>query len=212
VQQLAGVSGADQVGVQGLRWHRSGFRLDEAVAVEEQTVARSQPDLALGELAGLVAYYAQLEQTATSDARQGLDGGTVFLQAGSDLMHQPGAGVLSQVDALRDIYVASMRRADLTLQIATALLAAYAVVAVAVFVVLIHTQIFVRARFRRRRKRGRGVPEPAASLTAEVGIALFRVTFERWLDGTDDRAFGQLLLDSLEQLKAVIVASAAELP
>jgi len=50
--------------------------------------------------------------------------------------------------------------------------------------------------------RRRGVPEATASLTAEVGIALFRVTFERWLDEDNDREFGQLLLDSRDQLKA----------
>lgn len=50
--------------------------------------------------------------------------------------------------------------------------------------------------------RRRGVAEATASLTAEVGIALFRVTFERWLDERNDREFGQLLLDSRDQLKA----------
>src|SRR5215472_2789616 len=50
--------------------------------------------------------------------------------------------------------------------------------------------------------RRRGVPEPTASLTAEVGIALFRVTFERWLHERNDREFGQLLVDSRDQLKA----------
>jgi AcrR family transcriptional regulator len=50
--------------------------------------------------------------------------------------------------------------------------------------------------------RRRGIAEATASLTAEVGIALFRVTFERWLDEHNDREFGQLLLDSRDQLKA----------
>jgi AcrR family transcriptional regulator len=30
--------------------------------------------------------------------------------------------------------------------------------------------------------RHRGVPDPAASLTAEAGLAIFRVAFERWVD------------------------------
>jgi hypothetical protein len=102
-------------------------------------------------IAGLVAYYAQLEQTATSDARLHIPGGTVFLQAGSDLMHQPGSGILSQVDSLRDNYVGSLHRADRTLQITIALLAVYALVACVVLVVLIRTQVYVRTRFRRRR-------------------------------------------------------------
>jgi len=35
--------------------------------------------------------------------------------------------------------------------------------------------------------RDRGVAEPAASLTAEIGIAVFRNAFERWLDGDEER-------------------------
>ena len=35
--------------------------------------------------------------------------------------------------------------------------------------------------------RKRGIGEAAASLTAEIGIAVFRIAFERWLDDTDDR-------------------------
>jgi AcrR family transcriptional regulator len=49
----------------------------------------------------------------------------------------------------------------------------------------------------------RGVPEPAASLTAEAGIAVFKVAFERWIDGADERDLTQLIQDSLDQLKAV---------
>ena len=38
--------------------------------------------------------------------------------------------------------------------------------------------------------RRRGVAEPAASLTAQAGIAVFRVAFERWVDEGNDRAGG----------------------
>jgi len=51
--------------------------------------------------------------------------------------------------------------------------------------------------------RGRGVPEPAASLTAEVAIAVFRIAFERWVADTGERDFAQLIGDSLDELKAV---------
>jgi len=51
--------------------------------------------------------------------------------------------------------------------------------------------------------RGRGVPEPAASLTAEVAIAVFRIAFEHWVDDTGRRDFAQLIGDSLDELKAV---------
>jgi AcrR family transcriptional regulator len=52
----------------------------------------------------------------------------------------------------------------------------------------------------------RGVADPAASLTAEAGIAVFKIAFERWIAEPDDaevRGFTQLIEDSLAQLKAV---------
>jgi AcrR family transcriptional regulator len=51
--------------------------------------------------------------------------------------------------------------------------------------------------------RGRGVTEPAASLTAEVAMAVFRTAFERWIDQADGRDFPQLIRDSLEELTAL---------
>ena len=49
----------------------------------------------------------------------------------------------------------------------------------------------------------RGVTEPAASLTAEVALAVFRTAFERWIDGTDGVDFPQLIRESLEELTAL---------
>jgi AcrR family transcriptional regulator len=54
--------------------------------------------------------------------------------------------------------------------------------------------------------RRRGVKEPAASLTAEAGIAVFKIAFERWVSGPKQRDFPQLIRDSLEELKAVTTA------
>ena len=51
--------------------------------------------------------------------------------------------------------------------------------------------------------RGRGVGDPAASLTAEAGIAVFRVSFERWVDQDDDRSLARIIRDSLDELRAV---------
>jgi AcrR family transcriptional regulator len=51
--------------------------------------------------------------------------------------------------------------------------------------------------------RARGTGEPAASLTADVGMAVFKVAFERWLDEADDRDFRRLVHESLEELKAL---------
>jgi hypothetical protein len=54
--------------------------------------------------------------------------------------------------------------------------------------------------------RRRGAGDPAAGLTAEVAIAVFRTAFERWIDATDDRDFPQLVRESRDQLKALTAA------
>ncbi|TXS73150.1 TetR family transcriptional regulator [Streptomyces sp. me109] len=51
--------------------------------------------------------------------------------------------------------------------------------------------------------RGRGVTEPAASLTAEAGVAVFKVGFERWIVAGEERGMAPLLRESLAELKAV---------
>jgi hypothetical protein len=51
--------------------------------------------------------------------------------------------------------------------------------------------------------RRRGVADPAASLTAEAGIAVFRISFERWADERNDRGLSELMSDSLDELRAV---------
>ena len=54
--------------------------------------------------------------------------------------------------------------------------------------------------------RQRGVEDPAAALTAEVAIAVFRTAFERWVDETNQNDFPQLVRESLDQLKALTAA------
>jgi hypothetical protein len=51
--------------------------------------------------------------------------------------------------------------------------------------------------------RRRGVAEPAASLAAEAGIAVFRVAFERWIADDEHRDATEVVQDSFDQLKAV---------
>ncbi len=51
--------------------------------------------------------------------------------------------------------------------------------------------------------RERGVGDPAASLSAEAGIAVFRIAFERWISETEQRDLTQLMLESLDELKLV---------
>ncbi|MBI0298049.1 TetR family transcriptional regulator [Streptomyces sp. PRKS01-29] len=51
--------------------------------------------------------------------------------------------------------------------------------------------------------RRRGVAEPAATLTAEAGIAVFKVGFELWLTAPEEREMSQSMRESLAELKAV---------
>jgi AcrR family transcriptional regulator len=51
--------------------------------------------------------------------------------------------------------------------------------------------------------RRRGVAEPAASLTAEAGIAVFKVAFERWIADGADRELSTVIGESIDEFKAV---------
>jgi AcrR family transcriptional regulator len=55
--------------------------------------------------------------------------------------------------------------------------------------------------------RRRGVREPAASLAAEAGIAVFRIAFERWIDETNQHDLSRLIRESLDELSAVTAGS-----
>jgi len=101
-------------------------------------------------VAEAVANYTRLAKIASAQEAQDIAAGTVYLQAGSNLMHGPG-GILVQIDELRVLYAQDLDAANLTLQVTAGLLALYAGVAVALLVLLVHTQRFVTARFRRRR-------------------------------------------------------------
>ena len=51
--------------------------------------------------------------------------------------------------------------------------------------------------------RRRGVPDPAANLAAEAGIAVFKVAFEHWVTKGSPQDLPQLIRDSFTELKAV---------
>jgi AcrR family transcriptional regulator len=51
--------------------------------------------------------------------------------------------------------------------------------------------------------RRRGATGPAATLTAEAAIAVFRVAIERWVNESNQRDLPQLIRESLNELKAV---------
>jgi AcrR family transcriptional regulator len=54
--------------------------------------------------------------------------------------------------------------------------------------------------------RRRGVDDPAAILTAEAGIAVFRVAFERWVDPANRQSLQRLAREALHELRAITAA------
>jgi len=54
--------------------------------------------------------------------------------------------------------------------------------------------------------RERGVGDPAAGLVAEVGIAVFKTAFERWIAEGEQRDFASVLREAVGELKTLAVA------
>ena len=55
--------------------------------------------------------------------------------------------------------------------------------------------------------RDRGVSDPAASLAAETGIAIYKVAFARWISEAAQPDLPGFLQESLEELRSVLVSS-----
>jgi len=55
----------------------------------------------------------------------------------------------------------------------------------------------------------RGVPEPAASLAADIGVAVFFVAFARWVTGEAARELVDAVREGFDQLKAVAAGASA---
>jgi AcrR family transcriptional regulator len=51
--------------------------------------------------------------------------------------------------------------------------------------------------------RQRGVKDPAASLTADAGIAVFRIAFDAWISDPAQRVLSEHIQESFDELKAV---------
>jgi len=56
--------------------------------------------------------------------------------------------------------------------------------------------------------RDRGIPEPAASLAAETGIAVFRVAFARWISEHGQPDLPGILRESMAELRDVLAGRA----
>jgi AcrR family transcriptional regulator len=52
--------------------------------------------------------------------------------------------------------------------------------------------------------RERGIPEPAASLAAETGVAVFKVAFARWISEPGHPDLPEILRESMAELRGVL--------
>jgi AcrR family transcriptional regulator len=60
--------------------------------------------------------------------------------------------------------------------------------------------------------RDRGVPEPAASLAAETGIAVFKVAFARWISEPGQPDLPGIIRESMAELGSVLTGRLASSP
>jgi hypothetical protein len=146
----------------------------------------------LQQIAAMVDQYEGLVQTANVEDRLGVGVGTVYLLASTSLMHRPGTGILARVDALRDLYMDDLDRANLTLQVAQWMAPVYAALAVVLAGVLVATQVFVRRRFHRRRS-----PQLVAAtlllLVAAGASGMGAVQARQSVKAAEDRSYARLL-------------------
>jgi AcrR family transcriptional regulator len=56
--------------------------------------------------------------------------------------------------------------------------------------------------------RDRGIPEPAASLSAETGIAVFKVAFARWVSEPGQPDLTKIFRESMAELRGVLAVHA----
>jgi AcrR family transcriptional regulator len=54
--------------------------------------------------------------------------------------------------------------------------------------------------------RDRGTPEPAASLAAETGVAVFRIAFERWVSDSVQPDLPGLIRESMSELRVLLAS------
>ena len=118
--------------------------------------------------------YTRLVDTAMVEHRLGNPDGMDSLRSASDLMHREPDGILAQVEAVGALYASDLQRANVTLAIATGVLAVFVAAAIALLSLLVWTQRFVRRRFRRRRNKRLLAATLAAALVAAgttVGVS-----------------------------------------
>jgi hypothetical protein len=173
------------------------YEADIAAASRElQRATQQTPDTGpdgrrLQAIAVAVANYVRLISTASATEQQGNAAGTVYLQAGSNLMHGPG-GILNQVDEMRDAYIDDLNGANVTLQVTLGMLLLYAGVAVFLLALLVRTQHYVRVRFRRRRN-NRLLAATLVLVVVSVGAGLGTAQAATAIRSGENDSYPQLL-------------------
>jgi AcrR family transcriptional regulator len=60
--------------------------------------------------------------------------------------------------------------------------------------------------------RDRGIPDPAASLAAETGVAVFKIAFARWITEPGQRDLPGIIRESMQELRGVLTVGLAGSP
>ena len=60
--------------------------------------------------------------------------------------------------------------------------------------------------------RRRGVPEPAASLAAEMGVAVFKIGFAAWLTAPEERDLAQVVREAMGECRALTATADGTAP
>ena len=138
-----------------------------------------------------------------ADKREVLFGGTAIVQDAMLRALEDSSSTLPSIEAVRNAICATARimrgRRELARERAR--------------VIAVHADLQERELIKRkllttslaRGLQGRGVSEGAANLAAEVGIAVFYVSFGRWLAEPGEREFEELVHEGFEELKVVSV-------
>jgi AcrR family transcriptional regulator len=195
-----------------------------------RAMGRWEPD-ARGRLAkAALALYAErgFEQTTVAEiaARAGLTERTFFrhfadkrevlfygMEMGRDLLARAvadapaSAAPMEAVSAALDALAAVLQENPERVRLRDAIVSAHAELRERELIKLAALASAVAAALR-----DRGVPEPAASLAAETGIAVFKVAFARWISEPGQPDLRAILRESMEELSDVLTDRLAGSP
>jgi hypothetical protein len=188
------------------------YAADIAAASRQLQRATDEPGVStqatqrLQAIAQSLGYYTSLVTTAGGLESTDVAGGTVYLQAATNLMHGAG-GILHQVDALRDLFVSNLHGANVVLQAMAGMLLLYLGIAILLLGLLVRTQRFVTARFRRRRN-SRLLAATGLLLVVSAGAGLGTYAAAMTIRAGEDQSYSRLL--NLWQARSLLYDASAD--